>query len=1037
MSKRKVLQSTQKETTQVLWLKELSQKDSVLVGEKIALLGDISHVLSKKGIKVPDGFVLPAGVYWDMLVETGLRKEMKILLRDLDITDTKQTKKISQTIRTLLLQQSLSPSVQKDITASYKVVKSKHKKMPSVTVRSSAVCENTVLDMPLGKYDSVLHVTSLAQLMQAVKTCFASLFSVEAIIHREQLGIDHLSVRMAVLVQGTIDASMATSGTVTTVDTSSGFQGVSYVTARYGYDMYGVQNESDSDQWCLFKDGVLRGKQAIIRRTVGKKAETVILSPSKGTKSTKTPKRAQSISTLSSSDVVQLASWGHLIESQLGAPQRVTWVQDSRTKEFYIVQVEPILSQTELRGAVVEAHALKQTGKVLLHGHAVGKRIGVGTVHVIDTVADVKKFVPGEVLVVREMRPEFESLFSKASAIVLGTGTVSGRGATRARELGVPLIIADEKMLRVLKHGKPVTIDCTHANQGVVYSGILPFEVQRTELKDVPQTHTKTMLHMSDPRTAFQLSALPHDGVGLAREEQMLVHDMQVHPLALVHYKKLKDKQAKKKIQALTVGYKDKTEYGIQILAEGIGTLATAVYPKPLVLRLSDIPTHEFASLIGGKEFEPTERNALLGLRGASRYYSHQYKEAFGIHCKAIKRVREEWGLGNVVVMVPFCRTPEEGEMVLNAMESFGLVRGKDGLEVHVMCEIPSNVILAEEFAKMFDGFSIGSGDLTQLTLGIDKESTALSHMYNEQHPAVKKLIADVIAVAQKHKKKVGMCGQAPSDSTAFTEFLVQCGIDSISFNPDVLIEEKQAISLLERTVGRTGKRTNKTMLSLVTVIGLLGAGIVSLGAGCGGVLPATPTVGVSEISPAQMRHMVEEKVLEMRAQELASDTKKLFVDDFADFRVSYPVSWNIHQWRGGITLDDPMSDAFVTIAEQLVPVSAGVGVPVTIGGVQGIQYDVTLNTGQQVRLVELQYDNTIVQVSGSIDAFQAIIGTLDFVSSTSPTISEGRPLNEWDIKEKRLCAQVITYAKERPDAVCTAFPSPCEVPGGWTVCST
>jgi len=401
-----------------------------------------------------------------------------------------------------------------------------------------------------------------------------------------------------------------------------------------------------------------------------------------------------------------------------------------------------------------------------------------------------------------------------ASAVVTEQGGKTSHAAIVSRELGVPCIVGAKNARKILKNGADVTVSCAKGDEGVIYKGILPFEVKRTELDNIPDTKTGIMMNVGDPDHAFSLSFLPHDGIGLARQEFIFSNFIRIHPQALLQYNTLKDKSAKKRIREMTMGYKDKSEYCVSRLAEGIGRLGAAMYPKPVILRLSDFKTNEYRTLIGGKEFEPEEQNPMLGWRGASRYYSDEYKEAFGLECKAIKRVREDWGLDNIIVMVPFCRTPEEGEKVLKTMESFGLKRGEHGLQVYVMCEIPSNVILAEDFAKIFDGFSIGSNDLTQLTLGVDRDSSLVSHVYDENNPAVKKLIKDVIAVAHKYKKKVGICGQAPSDYPEFAEFLVRAGIDTISLNPDTVVDTRRRIAAVEKTVGNTGSKTHKPFLS-------------------------------------------------------------------------------------------------------------------------------------------------------------------------------------------------------------------------------
>ncbi|NCS72462.1 MAG: hypothetical protein GW775_04330, partial [Candidatus Magasanikbacteria bacterium] len=554
--------------------------------------------------------------------------------------------------------------------------------------------------------------------------------------------------------------------------------------------------------------------------------------------------------------------------------------------------------------------------------------------------------------------------------------------------------------------------------------------------KQVDKTNTKIMMNVGDPDHAFSLSFLPNDGVGLAREEFIFSNFIRIHPLALLNYDKLKDKKAKKQIAEITRGYKKKSDYAVDKLAEGIARISASFYPKDVIVRLSDFKTNEYATLIGGKEFEPKEENPMLGWRGASRYYSKEYKPGFKLECEAIKKVREEWGLKNLIVMIPFCRTPEEGQKVLDTMKEFGLERGKEGLQVYVMCEIPSNVILADDFAQLFDGFSIGSNDLTQLTLGVDRDSALVSHVYSEKNQAVVKLIKDVIRSAHKHKRKVGICGQAPSDYPEFAEMLVREGIDSISLNPDTVIPTRERIAFTEKTLGRKGKKTHKTYLGLVTLLGIISAFTMTLGAGCNlsqNVENFSNPV-VQEVTPAQIRENAEKKALETQQQEKLQLTQTLNIADFANFSIKYPQDWIVNYWNGGVTITDTSSSEYLSIFKQLVshPVDASKKIKINLADKEAFKYTQTfLSSTKSFTVVEVNMGDYVLEMNSDAKNFDEILATFQFTDMTNPD----RPLTHWDVREKRVCVQMMTYARQAEGTICQAFPTPCDVPEGWNVC--
>ncbi|MBT3817319.1 MAG: phosphoenolpyruvate synthase, partial [Candidatus Magasanikbacteria bacterium] len=624
-----------------------------------------------------------------------------------------------------------------------------------------------------------------------------------------------------------------------------------------------------------------------------------------------------------------------------------------------------------------------------------------------------------------------------ASAIVTEQGGKTSHAAIVSRELGVPCIVGAKKARSICKTGSPVTVSCAEGDEGVVYKGALPFEVKKTTITNLPKTKTKIMMNIGDPDNAFALSALPHDGIGLAREEFIFSNFIRIHPLALIHYHKLKDKKAKKKIADMTRGYKKKSDYCVDKLAEGIARIAVATYDKPVIIRLSDFKTNEYATLIGGKEFEPKEENPMLGWRGASRYYSKEYKEAFRLECEAIKKVRDDWGLTNVIVMVPFCRTPEEGKKVLKTMASFGLKQGENGLQVYVMCEIPSNVVLADDFAKLFDGFSIGSNDLTQLVLGVDRDSASVSHVYDENNEAVKTLIRQVIKTVHKHKKKIGICGQAPSDYPKFAEFLVREGIDSISLNPDTVVETKKRVAALEKTLGRKGNKTHKPFLGLVVALGMMAAGIMALGAGCVGPTDDIVMQTNNYVSPSQIRERAIEKITEQKEEELAKHQSVFEDNTFADLTLSYPSTWATKRWPNGIVFENKQTGEYVSLFQQLVdhPVAEDKKERIAIAGKDAWKFQDTIggiDTTSTIMIVEISKDeDSVLELNGNGEEFQRILDSIIFVGDGNDS------WNHWDVREKRVCVQMITYAKASDDASCQLFSTPCDVPDSWQVCDS
>lgn len=889
----------------IRWFKDLAIKDIPSVGGKNASLGEMYSKLTSKGLPIPNGFALTADAYWKFLKENQLDKTIKEILKNLDVKDVHALSVAGAKVRKLILDANFPKDIAEEIKKAYKQLSKESKKINlDVAVRSSATAEDLPDASFAGQQETYLNVKGEKELLLAVKKCIASLFTNRAISYREAKGFDHLTVALSVGVQEMVRSDSGAAGVMFTLDTESGFRGVVLINASYGLGEYVVKGQVTPDQFYVFKDGVKNGFKSIISHRLGSK-EVKLVYGKVGTKQEKVKVSDQKQYSLTDDEVLKLSKWGMQIEEHYNHPMDIEWAKDGQTGKLFIVQARSETVKSQAKITAIETYNLQKKGEVLVEGVSVGQKIGQGKAHIITSPNQMKDFRPGEVLVTRITDPDWEPIMRIASAIITEQGGKTSHAAIVSRELGVPCIVGAAKARTLIKNGQDVTVVCSQGEVGYVYKGHLPFAVERTELKSLPKTKTKIMINAGNPDNAFALSAIPNDGIGLAREEFIFTNFIKIHPLALVHFKDIKDKKVKAQIEALTVGYKDKSQYCIDKLAEGIAFLATAFNPSDVIVRLSDFKTNEYATLIGGKEFEPHEENPMIGWRGASRYYDPKYKPGFRLECAAIKKARETWGLKNIIVMVPFCRTVDEGKKVLETMKEFGLERGKDGLQVYVMCEIPANVILAKEFAQIFDGFSIGSNDLTQLTLGVDRDSALVSHVYNENDAAVKTLIRQMIQVAHQYKRKVGICGQAPSDYPEFAEFLVQEGIDSISLNPDSALKTRTRIAAMEKKVGQTNSKTFKIALATKSLLILGVFGLTSILGGYGCQLINSQTMSDS------VKTQLQEQTLEMKAQlrqeimaELAKQTPTDTVysgDSFVKIKLKYPSGWQTDSWADGI----------------------------------------------------------------------------------------------------------------------------------------
>ncbi|QIN84751.1 phosphoenolpyruvate synthase [Rubrobacter tropicus] len=777
-------------------LGELGIDDVPVVGGKNASLGEMTRELGDLGVRVPDGYAVTADAYRHFLEANGLTGRIRETMAGLDEDDVEDLTRRSREVQNLVLGGAFPDDLKTEIIAGYEELSSRYgAKHTDVAVRSSATAEDLPTASFAGQQESFLNVHGDAQLLESVKKCFASLFTPRAISYRADMGFDHFAVALSVGVQKMVRSDLASSGVIFTLDTESGFRDVVFVTSTWGLGENIVQGRVVPDGFYVHKPTLKEGYRPLIRRRLGTKELKLVYDRSGHRLVENVPTTPEERAALSASDddVLRLAEWAVAIEDHYGQKHGtktfmdVEWAKDGITGELFIVQARPETVHGRKEAPTVRLYRIKERSEVLVEGLAVGNAIASGEARILADPSRIRDFRPGEVLVTEITDPDWEPIMKVASAIVTERGGRTSHAAIVARELGIPAILGTTDATRRLHTGQPVTVSCCEGDVGRVYEGILDHEVTEVDPASVVRPRTKIMMNVANPERVFELAQIPNDGVGLARMEFIFAGWVGVHPLALTRFDGLPPK-VRLEVQRLTGGQEDKTEFFIDRLAQGIGTIAAAYWPKDVILRFSDFKTNEYAHLLGGDLFEPHEENPMLGWRGASRYYHPDFKEGFLLELKAIKRVRETFGLKNLKVMVPFCRTPEEGKSVLEVMEEGGLVRGEDGLEVYVMAEIPSNVVLARDFADLFDGFSIGSNDLTQLVLGVDRDSERVAPLFDERNGAVKKMCATLIEEAHAVGRKVGICGQAPSDYPDFAAFLVEKGIDSISLSPDAVV---------------------------------------------------------------------------------------------------------------------------------------------------------------------------------------------------------------------------------------------------------
>jgi len=805
----------------ILWFDEISITDVPLVGGKNASLGEMYQKLTSKGVAVPHGFAITAYAYRHLLKTAGIAQAIEEALAGLDTSNMINLAERGEKARNIILNATFPDDLKDAVIASYKKMEEEYGVNVDVAVRSSATAEDLPDASFAGQQETYLNIRGYEALIHNCRKCFASLFTNRAISYRHDKGFGQFDVYLSITIQKMIRSDSSSSGVMFSIDTESGFKDAVFLTGAWGLGENVVQGAVNPDEFFIFKPTLKEGKRPIVGKRLGSKEIKMIyhagLKSDKPVENIKTTAAERNKYVLNDDEILQLARWACIIEDHYQKAMDIEWAKDGDgvkvgTGKLFIVQARPETVHSQASKKVMETYVLKEKGKVIVQGQAVGAKIGQGLAHVIEDVSDINTFKKGEVLVTDMTDPDWEPIMKIAGAIVTNRGGRTCHAAIISRELGIPCVVGTVNGSTLIKNKSEVTVACAEGETGNIYEGLLKFQIDRLDLENIPKTRTKIMMNVGIPENAFTEGQIPNEGVGLAREEFIINSHIGIHPLALYYFDELKAKAKSgdaeiadivKAIEAKTMAYPDdKKRFFIDKLAEGVGRIGAGFYPKDVIVRLSDFKSNEYANLIGGHLYEPVESNPMIGWRGASRYYDPKYKPAFVLECQALLKARNDMGLTNIKLMVPFCRTPEEGRKVIAVMKENGLVQGENGLEVYVMCEIPSNVISADAFCDVFDGFSIGSNDLTQLTLGLDRDSDLVAHIYDERNDAVKDLVKMVIKTAKRRGRKIGICGQAPSDFPEFATFLVECGIDSISLISDTVIKTRIAIAAKEKELG-------------------------------------------------------------------------------------------------------------------------------------------------------------------------------------------------------------------------------------------
>jgi len=779
--------------------KKIRNSDVATVGGKNASLGEMIQELGPLGVSIPDGFATSSEAFRTFLKENQLVDQLNEKLKTLDTDKLSNLAEVGDSCRALIASGVFSKEMKEDFLEAFRNLSGGQQ--ISVAVRSSATAEDLPTASFAGQHDSFLNIEGEENLLQAIHRCYISLFNDRAIKYRIDNGFDHMQVALSVGVQKMVRSDIGSAGVIFTIDPETGFENVIYITSAWGLGENVVQGAVNPDEFYAFKPSIGKGLKSVIFKKMGEKENKMVYAKGgeKPVANIKTSQAERNTFSLEPEEVETLASWSFKIEKHYGLPMDIEWAKDGLTGELFIVQARPETVHGQKSGITVKEYTLISKEKPIVKGKAVGSSIACGRVCIVKSIADSSKVKDGDIIVADITNPDWNSMLRRAISIVTNKGGRTSHASIVARELGIHAVVGTGDATDKLQDGQIITVSCIEGDEGLIYDGKMEWSEKEINFEAIEPTKTKPMFILADPFKAFRFSFYPNEGVGLLRMEFIISNAIRIHPMALVNYSSMADSNDKRAIAAITQHYPDKKKYFVETLSEHLSMVAAAFYPKDVIIRMSDFKTNEYAQLIGGTPFEPEEENPMLGFRGASRYYNERYKEGFGLECEAMRIVRDELGFTNVKLMIPFCRTVAEGEKVLETMKEYGLERGKNGLEVYVMAEIPSNVILAKEFAEIFDGFSIGSNDLTQLTLGIDRDSAIVADLFDENNGAVKHMLASVIKEAKEAGKKIGLCGQAPSDYPDFARFLVEQGIDSISFNPDALLKGIENISLAEK----------------------------------------------------------------------------------------------------------------------------------------------------------------------------------------------------------------------------------------------
>ena len=795
----------------VLWFNEIELDDIPQVGGKNASLGEMIRELTTKGVNIPDGFAITAYAYSYLLESADIKTEMETILSDLDTHDMHNLSEKGEQLRALIYNAEVPDDLKRAILDAYRKLCGEYEENTDVAVRSSATAEDLPDASFAGQQETYLNIRGEDALIDACKRCFASLFTNRAISYREDKDFDHMSVALSIGIQKMVRSDLAASGVIFSIDTESGFKDVVLLTGSYGLGEMVVQGTVNPDEFYVFKPTLKTGHKPILQKKLGTKEVKMVYSSNNEdpVKIVPVAENERKRFCITEDEILTLARWTAIIEDHYSKkagffkPMDIEWGKDGNTGELFILQARPETVQSQKDVNVLESYKLSEAGNLIATGTSVGSKIGAGKAHIIENASDIKAFKKGEILITDMTDPDWEPIMKIATAIITNKGGRTCHAAIISRELGVPCIVGTGDGTEKLKGFDEVTASCAEGEVGNVYEGILKYDIKKINLESIERPKTKIMMNVGNPDIAFDVASIPNDGVGLARLEFIISNFIQIHPMALIQFDRVKDAKTREEIENLTSGYENKTDFFVDKLAQGVAKIGAAFYPDDVIVRMSDFKSNEYANLIGGTFFEIDEENPMIGFRGASRYYDDRYRDGFALECRAMKKVRNEMGLSNVKLMVPFCRTVGEAEKVVDVMAQNGIVQGENGLELYMMVEIPSNVILIEEFGKIFDGFSIGSNDLTQLTLGLDRDSSLIAHIFDERNQAVTDLIRTAITKANKMGKKIGICGQAPSDYPEFAEFLVECGINSISLISDTVIETTLGVLKAEKMLGR------------------------------------------------------------------------------------------------------------------------------------------------------------------------------------------------------------------------------------------